>query len=133
MSEEGKKTAPVRNSRKVAVAETRLRISKTAVVTIKLLSDSTTTLTQTMRKITSKVNLKDLDIHVLDAHESRSGWVTLVVKKEEEAMILAEKLRTTSEDVQAALQDAGMVAGSSPPDITVRSSGCVRNGYKTTN
>jgi len=152
------KPAQVSKTRMAAVAEAKRRIPKTAAVTVRLPPGSATTLASVMRQITTKVDLKDMGIHVLDARASQAGGVTLVVRKEEEAILLAERVKTavgadasvnrpvltipvlllnvpewiTPEDIQVALRDADVVGkAATPPTVTASSNGGARSGCKT--
>jgi len=88
-----KKTTPAGSSRKTTVADVKRRIPKTATVTIRLPLGLATTLATVMKSITTNVDLKDLEIQVLDNRVSKVGRVTLVVRKEDKAVLLAEKVK----------------------------------------
>jgi len=145
--------AQASKTRMEAIAEAKRRIPKTAAVTVRLPPGSATTLASVMRQITTKVDLKALGIRVLDARASRTDGVILVVKKDEDAAALADKLSSVigleatvnrpvtthpvllldvpdwidAEDIQAALVEAGATTESSSPlDVTIRPSGARR-------
>jgi len=146
------------NSRKAAVDKVKRRILKTAAVTVRLPPGSATSLTTVMRQITKKVDHKDTGIHVLDARATQAGGITLMVRKEEDAILLAERVKTavgadaiinrpvitipvlllnvpewiTHEDIQVALRDADVFGKTvTPPTVTSSSNSGARSGCKT--
>lgn len=122
------------------VEDLKKKVPKIAAVTVRVTLDLTVMLLVIMRRITVGVDIKTLIIEGLNVRMSLAGRITLVVMKDEEAAILAEKLQvmvsvngkvsrpTTTASLLDVLQwitakdvqDAQLFAETTSPHVTIR-------------